>query len=452
MQKITRLRGITSRVFLTILPLVIFTTSHAIDNAHHYKAPYFHATKSWKSKSWLSSIDIHYAKGNTHQAWNNNGKKTNPFQMYGQHNLLYLTSNVPQPTNLSATVAGYVNAMDTKRTAFETDNPADKQAFGCVDFCGESKVDELVFNYRQNLISEFFLELNIPIRRITNGPMTLVDHSLEGSDADPDYTQHDPDWMNFKNNLNQILAGYGFNGYACQSKNTNIGDLAVLLGWQHNFPGAKVFFEYLKLGIKGGVLFPTGAHKKNSYPFSFPTGYNGHFGIPIRADLIFGLSNDIYLGAYLGFLFFSSKNHANYPVKTDPKQNGFIKLFRAYATEKKGTLFDVGTYLKLDHFFQGLSALIGYSYNKQAADSLTFVNECTQTTEVLINNDCTIKNWRQHVLHLMAEYDFGIHTFFKSRSWKPRISIFYDHPFSGNRALINPMLGGSIGFDLSLFF
>ena len=70
------------------------------------------------------------------------------------------------------------------------------------------------------------------------------------------------------------------------------------------------------------------------------------------------------------------------------------------------------------------------------------------THNVIINNDTRLNSWYMHALHILAEYDFGAHHFFKKRKWQPKISIFYDYPFAGKRIFVNSMLGGAIGCTL----
>lgn len=438
-----------NKKLLSLLLATIFYLNFclAFDNAHFYKAPYFHATKSWKTRDWLSSFDAHYAHGDTCKGRNCHGNTDTNFSLYGHHNLLYLTSGVPQPT-LSSAVQGYVTAINTKRTNFANNHPANRESFGCTEFSGKFSVEEFVFNYRQNILLGFFAELNIPIRKLKTGCLTLVDRSPESTTPGEVFTKTDQAWVNFRDNLDTILQEYGFDCYSPGSQHTSLGDIALLAGWQRTFRALPSFFRYIKLSLKLGVLFPSGNIRDFQKPFSIEPGYNGHLGIPARADVIFGLSHDIYWGNYAGFLTFSSKEHDRYPIKTDLHQNGFIKLFRARVRESAGNLFDFGTYLKLDHFFKGLSALAGYSYNRQTKTTLTLLDSCNHTTNEIINDDNRLKNWHMHVLHVWAEYDFSIHKFFRQRRWKPRVSLFYDHPFSGKRIFTNPFFGGAVGCDL----
>jgi hypothetical protein len=445
MRKIRIKRTFFGSIFILVFSL---SKTFCIDNAHYYKAPYWHAIKSWKSKKWLSILDFQYANGGTRRAKNFNGDRTETFDLYGNHNILYLTKSVPQPSNLSSTIQGYVNALDAKRVTFENTNPAGKENFGLVGFSGKCEVDEFIINYRQNLIFNFFVELNIPIRNIRTSAIVLNDKTAIGSGTE-DFTQKDTDWTNFRDNLDEILLAYGFAKYSCGSHRTGLGDIAFIGGWQTQIRSPLDFIENLKLAARLGFLFPTAKKRNLSEPFSIEAGYNRHFGVPLRGDALFVLSRDIQIGSYLGVIFFSSKTHRSYPVKTNERQNGFIKLYKATVREKKGTLFDVGTYLKLDHFFKGLSALVGYSYNLQNSDSLHLCGSPSQTNTSIIGGDSRLKSWSAHVLHILAEYDFGAHLYFKKRKWQPRVTLFYDYPFDGKRIIVNPMAGGSIGVDIS---
>ncbi|MBU1007788.1 hypothetical protein KKA53_01785 [Candidatus Dependentiae bacterium] len=441
------------RLFLLFLLTNTFRL-FSIDNSHFYKPPYFHATKSWETKNWLAVFDAHYAYGSTNHSRDNRGHQAEAFDLYGNQNILYLTANVPRPTNLSAALTGYIDALETTRAAFTAANPADKQLFGQVGFSGKFDVSEFVLNYRQNLIYNFFTELNVPIRTIKSGRRTLCDRTPVGSGSDQNYTQQDVSWTNFRNNLPDILRAYGLDQYTRRSKSTNLGDTALLLGRQGRIPSLVNLFEYFDLAIKAGILAPTGTNRKYQQPFSIETGYNGHWGFPVRVDAIFGLSKDMYIGTYLGLLFFSSRTLDSFPARTHESQNGFIKLYRTTIHEKKGTIFDVGSYLKLDHFIKGLSMLLGYSYSHQSRDSVSIPKGCdyTHTNNVIINNDCRLKNWRMHVIHALAEYDFGVHDICKKRLWQPRISIFYDYPFSGKRVMMSSLVGGGVGCDVTWGF
>ena len=451
--------------FFVILLFIAFIsgTTFCADTPNYYRAPHFNATKSWlgtpyrernrpKNHNWTSIFDIHLSNGSTHRARNCNGDSTGTFDLYGNHNLLYLTTGVPQPSPISSTLLGYVNDLNTQRLSFENANPADKETFGQVEFHGKTEITEFVINYRQNLIHNFFTELNIPIRRIVTGPLTLVDKSPYSGGINTPYTQTDTAWINFVTNLEDILSAYGAGCYQPGYQNTSFGDITFFGGWQNSINKPTAWLEYIKYAVKFGFLLPSGSQRKSNKPFSLEHGYNGHLGFPIRLDAIFGLSDDIYIGAYAGTTFFSSKTHKNYPVQTHERQNGFIKLYRTKVREKRGTIFDIGTYIKLDHFFKGLSTAVGYSYNREANNSLSLADSCVETNNMIINKDQRLKSWHQHVLHVFVDYDMGVHNFFKTRKWSPRIGVFYDHPFDGKRVIITPMFGASCGCNIAWNF
>lgn len=435
-----------------IFLILAISTAHlsSKDNIHFYKAPHFEGEQSFNSSDWLTQVDAFYAYGNTSRGRNTHGNTVSLLDIYDNHNLLYLTANVAQPTNLNASLKTIIDNLDTKRTAFEADTSALKASrsnFGLVEFTGKFEVHDFAFTYKQNLIKNIFLELNMPLRHMQIKNISYIDHSTTYSGGNKKYTDQDPDWIDFinKTTFDDILKAYGLTGYKSGFSKVAIGDISIMAGYQHHFVNQSDLFEYLDLAIKAGVIIPTGALRNFSNPFSLPVGYNGHWGFPISLDALFWLSEDICFGLYGGAIFFINKTYGNYPVKTDEHQNGFIKLQRATVTEKGANIIDLGTYLKLDHFFKGLSAQVGYSFNYRAAQTLT-------SASYLIKNDNTLKDWYMHVLHAQASYDLGVHGYFKNRRWQPRFGIFYDYPITGKRIFNTAMLGGTIGCDFEWRF
>ena len=440
---------------LLFILLTLVTNSFCIDNANFHKAPRFHGSHQFKTKNWLAMFDASYANGSTRRGRNNIGDRTEAFDIYGHHNLLYLTSNVTKPSNIDSGISTIIDNIATTRTNFAALDLTETVSFGLVKFSGKFELDELPLNYRQNLKNNFFVELNIPFKRVKVSKIKYEDQSPSSGTTGSPYNQEDTSWMNFTHTttFDEILKLYGLKGYQAGYKKTYPGDISVIFGWQKLITEPIVdFLEYVNFAIKGGILLPTGLNANPDHPFAIPTGYNGHFGIPLRIDAHFGLSNDIYLGTNLGITFFKNETHSKYPVKTDEKQQGFIKLYRCKVTEKKGTLFDIGVYLKLDHFFRGLSATTGYSYNRQARDHLTLKQNTSATNNLIIDSDSRLNGWRMHVLHFLADYDFSVHKFFQEKKWQPRIGAFYNYPFDGKNIFINPITGGSLGCDLTWNF
>ena len=456
----------THTVTTAILALFCLLSSacmlHAQDNAHFYKAPRFQGEPYFKTKNWLFMADATYANGSTSRGRNNNGDKVGIFNIHGCQNLWYLTSGVCESADASTELQQIITDLNWTRTdyaAAEAHIKTGKDSFGQVEFTGKFEIDEFNVHLRQNLALNFFLDLDIPVRRLHVSNVYLMDKSPTSTLATNAtanlYTQSDPRWINFihTTTFNDILNSYGLKDYNKGYKKYHLGDITLMLGWIFNWEDPTDSLDSIRLAIKGGVLFPTGYKAEQNHPFGLSIGYNGHFGFPIRADLLFGMSSDVSLAAHFGIMFFKKETHDKLRIKTNEKQNGFIKLAQAKVEEDKGTLIDAGVTLKLDHFFKGLSALSGYSYNYRDRDHYTVIDgggNCTDDN--VADNDATLRSWDMHTLHFMAEYDFGTHLFFKKRRWQPRFGVFYEYPFDGKNIFTTPLTGRSIGTNLSWSF
>jgi|GEM_PF-1733358 hypothetical protein len=445
--------------FSFLVVLLLFSSLSAIDNAHFYKAPRFHGAQNFENKDWLTKIDLIILNGSTHRGRNSVGDKTHAFDIYGHHDLLHIFSGV-STTGLSTAVQAIYTALEAKKTSFDALTTAEKGVkadFGQAIFSGKFETDEIIIDINQNLKKNFFAQLNIPFRRINVSKVDYTDTSTDATSpptAD-DYTKTDAAWTDFLASFTSgaILGDYDLTNYNKGYTKSKMGDMSLLVGWRKEWLDPTEFLEFAKIMIKGGVLFPTGLNKHKGHPFAMPTGYNGHWAFPIRFDGLIGLSHDIFLGGHTGVTIFSKESHKNYRVKTDALQNGFIKLALCDVKESRGTIVDAGLYLKLDHFFKGLSALSGYSFNYQADDSLRLINANGHTTtSSIINSDSTLQGWHMHALHFLIEYDLGVHRFYSKRKWQPRFSFFYNYPCDGKRIFVTPTMGGTLGLNFTWRF
>ena len=116
----------------------------------------------------------------------------------------------------------------------------------------------------------------------------------------------------------------------------------------------------LILDFKLGMIFPTGKKQNVDSAFDIPFGYNGHLGFGASFDFAVGVYNWLTFGGYGGAIIFADKTR-EIRMKTDIRQNGFIKLAKGCATVDKGTIWYAGAFGKLDHIAAGFSVLGGYT-------------------------------------------------------------------------------------------
>jgi hypothetical protein len=197
--------------------------------------------------------------------------------------------------------------------------------------------------------------------------------------------------------------------------------------------------------FKFGILVPTGAKRDEDQVFSLPLGYNGHWGVPISADLALGLYDWLTFGGHIDALFFA-KTTREIRMKTALYQSGLIKLTKGKVDIDRRSLWNAGLYLKGDHIARGLSLLFGYTFSNQNATTLETCDCCLDPS--IINSDEMLQGWKMHTVHFWTEYDFSK----EDSRVGVRLAAFYNLQVSGKRVFKTNTGGGSIGVDLSWNF
>ncbi|MFC1894857.1 hypothetical protein ACFLYH_02815 [Candidatus Dependentiae bacterium] len=431
------------KLFFLIVLLVVTSGLLAIDNAHFYKSANLHkkSTVGWFDElekydtlDWFTKIDFNYLYGDSGSCWDKNGHSAPLLNSTGNYDMLYLMENVPVKPDFQHYATFLANAQIYHERTNST--------FGQLKFDGKFELNEVNIDLRQNLVSGFFLEGHLPVRDVSLKNISYNDMSPETGI----YNKNMAQWRQFKNQLDVILQNYGLNSATKKYSQTGLGDLSILVGWQ----GIKENKEddttrFLGLTLKGGILFPTGNKDKTDYVFSLPTGYNGHWGIPLAVEGEIGFLGWLTLSAHASAVFFFDDDNKTRRMKTFTKQQGYIKLLDGQAEEEKGTLWHIGADIKFDHLAKGLSFLVGYSYNRQEEDELD-PKDTTHFIKSVVNSDPLLEAWYMHVLHFMLDYDFSVHM--QDSKWAPRINVFYNYPFDGKRAFKTDTIGGGLGVDV----
>jgi hypothetical protein len=450
------------KVIALVMSIAAFSSAAScFSQGFFYNARKFPAQNEYNVSDWKTFIDVSYANASTKRGRNNEGDRVPAFDIYDNHKLLYIFSGVSS-SGLSTSLTSIYDNLETKKSAFTSAysgfNDSQRTVFGNFGkalFDGEFEVDEVKLHFAQNIVHNLFLEVDVPFKKIQTSRMDYTDTSTNAASSSSveNYTETDEYWSDFKTSFNEILTAYNLDNYNSNHSKEGLGDVSLMLGWKKEWLQPIDLIEFIRTCVKVGAVFPTGIKASHNNAFSIPNGNNGHYVFPIRLDMMNGLSHDIFLGFHVGLMFFLDKTYEHYRVKTDLNQNGFIKLADCQVKEEKGNLFDIGTYLKLDHFCKGLSALAGYTYSRQIKDKLKLIDSRDHTTSNnIINSDSRLFQWTMHTLNLWAEYDFGSHEFFKKRSWAPRISAFYAYPFDGKNIFVAPVTGGTAGLSLQLKF
>ena len=308
--------------------------------------------------------------------------------------------------------------------------------FGNLSFSGKFSIREIIFSYIQNFSHGIFTQIYFPIRKLKIKSIKYCDLS-PNDHIFPDI--HHPYWQEFLNNFEQILNDYNLNiNDFCQH---GIGDTSFEIGWTKNYEETE-YIDFIDITIKSGIIAPTGKKKDEDKVFSLPLGYNGHVGIPVSLDLATGLYEWLTIGGHFDIIWFARKNK-DMRIKTAKEQSGFIKLAKTCTNIKKGTLYNLGFYLEADHIAGGLSLLIGYTFSEKQKDTLTF-SQPLQIDCKIANSDEMLKEWNQHTIHFMIEYDFT------KEEYKigPRLNFFYNLAAGGKRIFKTNISSAGFGLDI----
>lgn len=413
-------------IAINLIQLILFTYSaYSYDFPHFYRTAYFPGEPRLQ-KNKLTSINITMAGGSTHEARNNDGDTICLLDLYGPSNIPKLGAGIANkdPNDPADLALIYLDRIPTQ------------DGFGFLSYSGTFSLFEILFSFTQNIKNGFFIQLLAPLSYMELNNTCFRD--LSSTDNSCPNQKH-PYWQLTLNQLNNIL--YKYNLYSYNWKNTNFGDTTALVGVTHNYQETTIL-DYIDFTFKTGILFPSGRERSLYRIFDIPSGYDGHIGIPLQIDSSFGAFDWLTIGAHSTVLSFLSKTKM-VRMKTAYNQCGPIKLAKGCALIKKGTIFDIGAYLKADHFAHGFSLLIGYSYNKKYKDELTPKNVCLFDTAI-VNSDSMLHEWDMHTLHILAEYDFAR----DNTCFCPRIALFYNWQIDGRNVLKNSIAGGTFGFNI----
>lgn len=399
--------------------------AYAVDNPHFYRANFFWGEPRFE-KSWLSTLDINLAGGTTKKARNQQGHITPLLNIYGLQNMQNLGSNV----NLDP-----ANPLDT--ILIQLSQTPQRDNFGRLEYLGQFTTFEAIFNAYQNIFCGFFVQAYLPIRTLHIGAINFIDQSPI-DDIFPNSTT--PIWLEFLQNFDAILARFGLT--AKNSFESGIGDFSLLAGWARNYEET-CYLDYVDVDAKIGVLFPTAKRRNEDEVFSLPLGYNGHYGVPLKFACSLGYWEWFTAGLHIGALFLIEKNKT-IRMRTDAQQNGFFNLALGKAKVDPGTIWEISSYIKADHFAKGLSLLVGYCYTQKDHDCINPVDR-NQFNPAIVNTDQQFLGWNMHVIHFMAEYDFTK----LSTDLGPRIGFFYNLVIGGKRIFNTGISDAYIGIDCS---
>ena len=207
-------------IFLVLMgtsPLVL-----ALDNAHFYKPANFEGIRSHDTADWVNKTNLRLGYGSTRSGYNYKSNKTSLLDIYGNQNLLYLITNVPQKSGQAVTE----HLTNLAKLSNHSQTNSD---FGNLKFSGKFTLLEGNIDIRQNLVEGFFIEGHLPIRKVKVENISYDDLSPTTGR----YSQTTGEWIQLKQQLNNLLNIYGLKNYETVYDKTGLGDLSFSIGWQY---------------------------------------------------------------------------------------------------------------------------------------------------------------------------------------------------------------------------
>lgn len=221
-----------------------------------------------------------------------------------------------------------------------------------------------------------------------------------------------------------------------------IGDIAAMVWWKQRFVQSRPLLKNVDLGLRLGLLFPTGKETDENVMLGIPFGYDSGVGIIMGATLELDLCRWFLFGidAELTHLFGKSRNRR---IKTDPAQTDLTFLSRACTLTEPGLIQHFTLYGRFDHVIGGISAQVAYQYTKQQ-DTELFLG--TNHFDVNIARTAeSLESWTTHSVVVSFDFDFCNNR--NAPGINPYLTVFFKHGFNGSRAVLFDTMGCLLAVD-----
>lgn len=321
---------------------------------------------------------------------------------------------------------------------FNEDSP-EAQALAIIDayddgvrghWCVRGSLHNLVsaaFATRVAIRHDFMLGIYLPVHHAQLSNVTWCDLTRDNNAQDmrvkeeltDHFFQHVHD---FDPTLN-ISSGW---------QRTGVGDLTLLMEWQHDFPQPKPVLKIVQVNTRLGMSFPTGLRHDNDLLLGFPFGYDGATGLIFGGCLNLNFMHRMWAGVdvELTHLFDSVSTRR---IKVDPDQTELLLLAKACVHNDWGMMQRFNLFLTADPVMYGLSCSFYYQFLKHGRTDL--IVGSNDFDSMIANTAESLKEWVTHTAIFRATYDFAHHMAEETRV-HPSLSFFARIPFKARRAAV----------------
>lgn len=244
-------------------------------------------------------------------------------------------------------------------------------------------------------------------------------------------------------NLESVLERAGFE-YGPWRRN-GVGDVILDLFYERHYPQRRQFIQNVKLGLDGGVRFPTGRKNDPFILFGFPFGVNSGGGVVLGGfvEVDFPYYLTLSADARFNYLFGTVEERR---IQTDPAQTDllFPKAMTVYTDPGFMQFYMLSAAYNLSRWIPSSSLRIAYTYTKQSETRL-FLSEFGYDP-FIYNESESLQEWTTHTINIIANATIPLTALSIDQSLG--VSFFIKHGFNGKRAI----LFDTLGLALSIYF
>lgn len=303
----------------------------------------------------------------------------------------------------------------------------DDGTYGLFIPCGSFNVHNILLSARYYLSNAFYVSAHLPIVS-----MELKDVAWNPSPKNTNQTFDSQITEDLVTDIEQI-GNINLHNW----KRTGVGDLALMGWWGRDFHQTRPFLQNVYLGLRGGLIFPTGKDTDENVMLGLPFGHDAGVGILGGGHLEMTFCDYYHFGidGELLHLFGETRDRR---IKTDAAQTDLVFLSKVCAFAEPGFTQHFTLYLGAEDFCWGLSTRLAYQYTRQQEDKLFLGSD--HFDSVTANSAESLQDWTTHSLVFNIAYDFYREGC--DPAFRPHISFFVKHGFNGSRAILADTIGG----------
>lgn len=411
------------QVFFVLIGLFSHIPSHS---KHFMYQPGYPFGKKHHNEHHPLSATVWLQGGSTEHSRNTHGDKTELLNLYGNEQIAHLFSGVdlaPLQGLGLLTIANQILAHDLTTKSL---------LYGAHQINGKFSIFSAGLHLGRQISEHISIHTSLPFHHFKISEVTI-------SDITPAH-EKDEHEIAVTSYLTNFLQKYNLT--AGNVKDTTLGDIqcaaSFYFAWD-NHPASE-YIGNTSVCITTGITIPTARERNTKEAFYIPMGNNGHAGFPLSLQVKIDPHTNIRVKASLGFEAFL-KHISTFRMKTDTRQNGFLKLQTGQAREKLGNKFDLNFKGCLhDYYVDGLSFTLGYRYEHQNKSTLK-PYDTVRFNELVVNSDETLQSWSRHNISVGISYAPVFDEESHNRIY-PCVGFLYTQPIKGKRIFNTYSLGG----------